>query len=130
MTGSRPIVILAFALILYAGGLGAGWVANEEFGTEEKSEARFPANTRLLELEDLERDRTTRLLEDLCRAGTRLRSAYTGETIGHAERCEGGSGDTIEALIAAICTDIRKASRTAHLRRGDCEPDAQAPRAP
>jgi hypothetical protein len=122
MTGPRPFVILAAALILLAGGVLAGWVANEEFGTEENSESRSPANNRLRELEDLEGARTIRLLEDLCRAGTRLRSAYTGKTIGHAERCEGGSGDNIEALIAAICMDVRKAAYTAHLREGDCEP--------
>lgn len=130
MTAPRATVVLGVALVLLAGGVLAGWVANQEFGTEENSEAWFPANTPLLELEDLERDRTILLLEDLCRAGTRLRSAYTGRTIGHAERCESWSGDRIEALIAAICTDVRKAARTAHLKEGDCEPDAQPDRAP
>ena len=112
----RIVAILIGCLVLAGGGAIAGYLISEESENSGKADST-EVRTLVDEAMAAERKETTALLSDLCRAGTKLRSAYTRKTIGHSERCD---SDRPGALIAAVCTDVEKAARTAHLRNGDC----------
>lgn len=126
-------LVLASLLLVVAGAAGGYVYAHER--DSSASVTREPTASK--DDRDVDRDVETllKLTTEICHAATELRSAYTRRVIGHSERCllsprEGASGSASSHvnLLASICSDIRKATRTAHLPDASCpEPKAVSP---
>lgn len=116
------LVLAACALLLGAGGV-AGYFVGEDSDrtTVERPQADSSQDREAVTALERDRRRTAEMLTEVCRTATKLRSAYTREVIGHAERCIEGD-PSVDTLVRAVCTDVTKATRTAHLPEGSCRP--------
>ena len=122
----QALLLGLVAILLVGGGAAIGYVRASD---ATRGDAVRDVNARL---GDAARETGT-LMEQVCFASTKLRSAYTRRTIGHSGRCALNSRNVTSAaagyvkirqLARITCDDIEKAVRTAHLRRGLCTPGA------
>lgn len=119
-------------LVLLGAGIAGGYLYAD--GSDE-AQRPAPAVSKAKAHSDARPDdkRLLAVTAEVCRAATELRSAYTRRVIGHSERCRvtrRSSSDVPASrpmdLLASICIDIRKATRTANLPDANC-PKAERP---
>ncbi len=122
---SKPVRILRttlLCLLLVAAGVAGGYAYATETDESDNSEATATATTERGAQD--ERERVLSMTQEVCVTASELESAYTRAVIGHSERCReaGNAGESGQwaAVLGEICTDIRKATRTAHLPDADC----------